>query len=189
MRLSRAAYFADFVVYPPVIATLLTTALQPASPMCWKKAVVCVAGGLVVWTFIEYIAHRFFLHELPYLADIHEAHHDDPRGFVGTPTWLSLALIGGGALLPLWWKAGLGPASALTAGIASGYLWYVGVHHIVHHWRIEPDTYLHSLNRRHALHHHAPIPCNFGVTTRFWDWIFGTSFASADRPCRSEEVR
>jgi sterol desaturase/sphingolipid hydroxylase (fatty acid hydroxylase superfamily) len=186
MRLSKAAYFADFVVYPPVIAILLTAALRPESLVCRKTAAVCVVSGLVLWTLVEYGMHRFVLHQIPYLADMHEAHHDDPTGFVGTPTWLSLAMIGCGALLPLWWEAGVGLATAFTAGIAIGYLCYVGVHHVVHHWRIAPATYLYWLNRRHALHHHAPLPCNFGVTTGVWDWMFGTAFPGANRACPSE---
>ena len=28
--------------------------------------------------------------------------------------------------------------------------------------------------RRHALHHHAQEPCNFGVGTGVWDAVFGT---------------
>lgn len=189
MRLTKAAYFADFVVYPPTIALLLTAALQPASLTSWKESAVYAVIGLVLWTLIEYATHRFVLHEIPYLTDMHEAHHDDPNGFVGTPTWLSLAMICCGTLLPLWWATGLEIASAFTAGMATGYLWYVGVHHVVHHWRIEPDTWLYRLNRRHALHHHGRRPCNFGVTTGIWDWIFGTEFARADRARRSDETR
>ena len=188
MRMSKAAYFADFVVYPPAIAMLLMVSWWPASHVCWKASTISMAIGLVLWILMEYLAHRFVLHALPYLSDMHEAHHDDPTGFVGTPTWISLAAISCGALLPLWWKLGFALASAFTAGFAIGYLWYVWVHHVVHHWRIEPETYLYRLNHRHALHHYGRRPCNFGVTTGFWDWIFGTSFATANRPCRSEEA-
>jgi sterol desaturase/sphingolipid hydroxylase (fatty acid hydroxylase superfamily) len=189
MRMSKAAYFADFFVYPPIISLLLTAALRPGSPVCWKESAVWAASGLVLWTLIEYVTHRFILHEIPYLADMHEAHHDDPDGFVGTPTWLSLPMICCGALLPMWWATGLAPASAFTAGMTTGYLWYVGVHHIVHHWRVEPDTYLHRLKRRHALHHHARRPCNFGVTIGAWDWVFGTAFVRAHRAAGSDELR
>lgn len=177
MRLSKSSYFADFVVYPPSAGVLIAAALWPGSRLSWTASVLAVLTGLAVWTLVEYITHRFILHEVRYLAAMHELHHDDPNGFVGTPTWLSLGLICCGALLPLWWETGLHLASGVTAGMMVGYLWYVGVHHAVHHWRIDADSPLYRLKRRHALHHHARQPCNFGVTTGFWDRVFGTAFA------------
>jgi sterol desaturase/sphingolipid hydroxylase (fatty acid hydroxylase superfamily) len=93
---------------------------------------------------------------------------------VGTPTWLSLAAICAGALFPLWWEIGFDFASGTTAGLMLGYIWYVAVHHVLHHWRIHPGSYLYHWKRRHALHHYARHPCNFGVTTQIWDRVFGT---------------
>lgn len=176
MRLSKRGYFADFVVYPPAAAALMAAALRPGSALSWTESLVAPLTGLAVWTLVEYVTHRFILHEVRYVAEMHEMHHEDPTGFVGTPTWLSLGMICCGALLPLWWETGLGLASGVTAGMMVGYVWYVGVHHVVHHWRIGPDGYLYRLKRRHALHHHARQPCNFGVSTGFWDRVFGTAF-------------
>jgi sterol desaturase/sphingolipid hydroxylase (fatty acid hydroxylase superfamily) len=181
MRLSRSGYFADFVVYPPVATMLIVAAMRPGSLVSWREAVVACAAGVVVWTLLEYIIHRVVLHEVRYFAMMHEMHHDDPGGFVGTPTWLSLSMICSGALLPLWWETGFDLASSFTAGLMGGYLWYVTVHHVIHHWRIEPGTYLYRLKHHHGLHHHAPVACNFGVTNSFWDRLFGTTFA-ARRP-------
>ena len=98
-----------------------------------------------------------------------------PEGFVGTPTWLSLAAICVGALFPLWWETGFDFASGATAGLMLGYVWYVSVHHMLHHWRIRLGSYLYHLKHCHALHHYARHPCNFGVTTLFWDRVFGTA--------------
>jgi sterol desaturase/sphingolipid hydroxylase (fatty acid hydroxylase superfamily) len=102
---------------------------------------------------------------------------------VGTPTSLSLAAICAGALFPLWWEIGFDLASGTTAGLMLGYVWYVAVHHVLHHWRIYPGSYLYHWKRRHALHHYARQPCNFGVTTLFWDRVFGTAYG-ARRPSR-----
>jgi sterol desaturase/sphingolipid hydroxylase (fatty acid hydroxylase superfamily) len=49
------------------------------------------------------------------------------------------------------------------------------VHHVLHHWRIRPGSHLYRWKRRHALHHYARRPCNFGVTAQFWDRVFGTA--------------
>jgi sterol desaturase/sphingolipid hydroxylase (fatty acid hydroxylase superfamily) len=181
MRLSKGGYFADFVVYPPVAVMLMATAVRPGSPLSWRESILVCVAGVAVWTLLEYIIHRVVLHEVRYFATMHEMHHDDPGDFVGTPTWLSLGMICSGALLPLWWETGFALASAFTAGLMLGYLWYVGVHYMIHHWRIEPGTYLYRRKRHHALHHHAQLECNFGVTTSFWDRVFGTRFAGRRR--------
>jgi sterol desaturase/sphingolipid hydroxylase (fatty acid hydroxylase superfamily) len=44
----------------------------------------------------------------------------------------------------------------------------------VHHCRLQPVSYLYKLKHRHALHHHFDDAGNFGVTTGFWDKVFGT---------------
>jgi len=58
-------------------------------------------------------------------------------------------------------------------GVVAGYLVYSLTHHATHHWRSRGP-----LARRrkqwHAQHHHSDAPVCFGVTTRFWDRVFGT---------------
>ena len=176
MRLSRAGYYADFVVYPFLVLALFATAMTRTAPYAWVEWFSACVVGVAIWTLTEYVFHRFLLHDTPYFADMHDQHHADPTGLVGTPTWLSFAVIIFGILLPLWWGTNFDFASGLTAGFSGGYLWYVGIHHAVHHWRIKEGTYLFHAKRRHALHHFARQSCNFGVTSGFWDRVFGTVF-------------
>ena len=175
MHLSKASYFADFAVYPPVVLTLLILALRHAPSLVWIEWLIACFAGIAVWTLLEYVIHRVVLHRIPFFATMHDVHHQDPEGFVGTPTWLSLAAICVGALFPLWWETGFDFASGITAGLMLGYVWYVGVHHVLHHRYSHPGSYLYPWKRRHALHHYAPHPCNFGVTTQLWDRVFGTA--------------
>jgi sterol desaturase/sphingolipid hydroxylase (fatty acid hydroxylase superfamily) len=56
-----------------------------------------------------------------------------------------------------------------------GYLWYVSVHHMIHHWHPNHPSYLYTLKRRHAVHHHIDENANFGVTSVFWDRVFRTA--------------
>ncbi len=185
MQLSKCGYYADFVVYPLVILTLLAFEIyQPGASRYWALGGFVLAG-VGVWTLFEYLLHRYVLHRVPILHDMHEAHHADPSAFVGTPSWLSLLLFAIGALLPAWWGLGSERASAFTAGMMFGYLCYVGVHHITHHWRLQPGTFLYRLKHRHARHHFAKIPGNFGVTTPFWDMVFGTDLNGGSRQTRS----
>ncbi|MEP7208177.1 MAG: sterol desaturase family protein [Casimicrobiaceae bacterium] len=174
MRLSKVGYYADFVVYPGLL--LLTGAFAARSASVGEHIywLLSLVVGLAVWPLLEYLAHRFILHRVPPFREWHALHHATPTGLVGTPTWLSVAIVGGAVFLPMWREAGLNLASGLTTGIMLGYLWYVGVHHAVHHWRARRGSYLFRAKLRHALHHRAGAPCNFGVTTDWWDRAFGS---------------
>ena len=165
MRLSKAGYFADFAVYPSIVLGLVTLTLRHAPSVVWIEWSIACLAGIAAWTLLEYAIHRGVLHRIRFFAAMHELHHEDPEGFVGTPTWLSLAAICVLALFPLWWGTGFDFASGITAGLMLGYVWYVGMHHLLHHWRVRAGSYLYHWKRRHALHHYARRPCNFGVTT------------------------
>jgi len=172
VHLSKTSYYADFVIYPLVLMLLGGVAMNTATPeqrLIW--VCVCLAG-IVLWTLLEYGFHRILLHRVWPFKVMHALHHARPTAMIGTPVWLTAALICGCVLLPLWWQIGFNLASGMTSGLIIGYFWYVLVHHAVHHWHVRPGSYLHRVKRRHAVHHFARSPCNFGVTTAFWDRVF-----------------
>lgn len=179
MRLSKTAYYGDFVVYATIVLVLATSVwLRGRWPLRlqWLGA---FAIGMGVWTLLEYLLHRWVLHQVPIIAPLHDAHHRSPRALLGTPTWLSLAVIWSVFFLPAWWGGSFTLASGLTAGIMMGFLWYGVLHHATHHGRPKLlATRLSGCVRRHARHHYSKRPVNFGVTTALWDYVFGT----ADRP-------
>ena len=181
MRLTRSGYYADFVVYPLAILALLAFDLSQIGVFRYSALAGYVLLGVAIWTLFEYVLHRHVLHRVPILHDMHEVHHADPAALVGTPSWLSLLLFLAGSLLPAWWGLGVERAGALTAGMMFGYLCYVGVHHVTHHWRLEPGTLLYRLKHRHARHHYSKTPGNFGVTSPIWDIVFGTDLNAATR--------
>jgi hypothetical protein len=172
VRLSKAGYYADFVFYPILLLLLAGAAMGSASSAQRLIWVCACAAGIAIWTLLEYGLHRIVLHHVWPFRELHALHHAMPTAMIGTPTWLTATLMCGCVFLPLWWSAGLNLASGLTSGLVLGYLWYVLVHHAVHHWRARPGSYLHRAKRRHAEHHHARHPCHFGVTTAYWDRIF-----------------
>lgn len=176
MHLTTYGYYSDFVIYPLGILCLAAVGLHAAPGSAamieWMSiCILCVAG----WTLIEYGLHRFAFHHFPIFRQLHQAHHDQERFLVGTPVWLSLPAHLLVVFFPLLLLSNLATASAVTAGVMIGYLWYASVHHMVHHWHTSHNGYLYKLKRRHALHHHAAIECNFGVTTGVWDRIFQTA--------------
>ena len=139
MQLSKPGYYADFVVYPLLILGLL--AVQLAEAKSWRPfgfVFLCLLG-FAAWTLFEYLLHRYVLHRVPILHDMHEAHHANPSAFVGTPSWASFLMFFVGALLPLSFAIGFTYASPVTIGLMLGYLCYVVVHHVTHHWRLAPE--------------------------------------------------
>lgn len=190
MRLSKTSYYADFVIYAVLVAAALIGAMRSNSAhgrVIWLLAALL---GALSWTLIEYTLHRFVLHRIPVLAVMHDAHHQLPLAFVGTPTWLSLPVIGVLIFLPAWALGTLTTASGLTAGLMAGFLWYGIIHHAIHCRR--PRMIARRLlraSRRHAQHHYAQQAGKFGVTTAFWDGVFGTTLsADAERKVRAESA-
>lgn len=175
MRLSRAGYYADFFIYPPFVLALLVGVAARAGLPAWVYFSVACLIGAASWTLLEYVIHRDILHRIRFFVDMHDMHHDSPTDLVGTPTWMSLSVACFGVLLPLWWGTGFAVGGGLTAGLIIGYLWFAAVHHAVHHWQPNPESYLYRAKRRHLIHHYSRHPCNFGVTIGFWDRVFGTA--------------
>ncbi|MFO1185163.1 MAG: sterol desaturase family protein [Bauldia sp.] len=173
MRLSRFGYYGDFFIYPVAAPALATAAILTAPPQA-APILAAVVAGVGLWTFIEYLLHRFVLHHVPYIKEMHDAHHNDQEALIGAPTWLSMTIMFLIVFLPLDLVLDFTWAAGITAGVALGYLWYVTTHHAVHHWKFAPDGYGMRLKRRHALHHHFDEKMNFGVTSGFWDKVFGT---------------
>ena len=147
--------------------------------------VAVVAFGFVTWTLAEYLMHRFVFHYEPthpilkwvwYL--IHGVHHEQPqcKTRLVMPPILSIPLsllfyglfAGIGALV----RAPLGVAPAF-AGFLMGYLTYDMLHYAEHHLSMKWG-FLKFLKRNHLLHHFKTPEDRFGVSSPFWDIVFGT---------------
>src|SRR5450755_1970130 len=171
---SKAAYGVDFAVYGAAVAGL-AVALVVALPRAqWLEIAALVATGLAAWTAIEYAIHRFVLHGMQPFRRWHTEHHERPTALICAPTIVSALLIATLVFLPAWISAGIWRASALTLGVLIGYLAYAITHHATHHWRAN-NVWLSRRKRWHALHHHHAVrPHCFGVTSAFWDHVFGS---------------
>jgi len=168
-------YFAEFFIFPPLVLVATFIAFfgpNPPHALIWAAV---FAAGLIAWTFIEYVLHRFVLHHAPLISGLHEQHHNNPNDPVGTPVWASSLSAFVFVALPSWALFGFELATAATAGMATGYLLYVYCHYAAHYGRPEPGTFFYRLRVRHARHHHLSDDGNFGVITSFWDHVFGTA--------------
>ena len=175
MKMSKLGYFSEFLFFPPLVlvATLLAfRSPMPPQPLTWA---VVYGAGLMAWTLFEYLLHRVLFHHAPVLSQIHDLHHQSPQDLIGTPAWAS-ALVGLLAVAsPAWVALGFDLGTAATAGLVTGYLSYVFVHYAIHHRQPRHNSYLYRARLRHARHHHLSHSGNFGVTTAFWDHVFGTA--------------
>jgi sterol desaturase/sphingolipid hydroxylase (fatty acid hydroxylase superfamily) len=178
MELSKTSYYSDYFAYPIIVAGLAVAGMHQAR---WQDTAVWLAAafaGFLLWTLMEYLLHRVALHRVPYFVPMHGLHHTAPLAYIGTPTWLSVSILGAAIFAPVWWLAGLRVASGLTSGVMIGYVIYGLVHHVIHHRRNSPaGRYFNELRAHHMRHHYSPRSGNFGVTTPLWDHVFGTAIA------------
>lgn len=173
-QMSAQMFFLDFVVYPLLILICLAVAFTGSTLHQALISTALIIFGYVTWGLVEYLVHRFVLHHVPFFSAVHMAHHDASDELIGTPTIFSVMIF----YCLVYWPCAevFGPraASAFSAGLLAGYLFYVGVHYAVHHLGSGGFAFMRELKRQHAMHHHGSNGKNFGVTTVFWDRLFGT---------------
>lgn len=159
-RRTHREYYADFFITPPITLMLLWLSLAGAD-WIWP---IWFGVGILLWTFYEYVAHRFISHSVPWFREAHALHHNAQRDYISLHPAVTLAIYG-----LFWMIFGFG-TSALSVGFSTGYVFYSFSHTAFHYAKIEPGHFLYALKMRHALHHRADV--NFGVTTSLWDRVF-----------------
>ncbi|MBP6334384.1 MAG: sterol desaturase family protein [Bacteroidia bacterium] len=180
--LSRIHFSVPLFIYVPVI---LFFGYQ--SVFVFDLSVLQMIGyivlGLFIWTFTEYILHRFVFHWMPpgkigarMHFIFHGVHHDypsDSKRLVMVPT-VSIPLA---VLLYVIFLQILGPAlvAPFFIGFLAGYLFYDMTHYAIHHYNFKSKFWL-DLKQHHMLHHYQDMEHGFGVSSKFWDLIFRTTF-------------
>jgi sterol desaturase/sphingolipid hydroxylase (fatty acid hydroxylase superfamily) len=139
------------------------------------------AAGLGGWTLLEYVIHGVLSHRFrTFVSGLHNVHHRDPHAVFTARAWLPVATI---ALVSIA-LLGFGPATVSLLGLVSGFIVYEVVHYRIHFAR--PENRVESALRiRHLAHHACSPDAFFGVTSPFWDRVFGTEPA----PARWEEMQ
>lgn len=137
-------------------------------------------SGLLVFTFVEYIMHRYLYH-IPATSDyrkkisytMHGVHHDYPKdkSRLAMPPILSLIIA---TVLFIVYRAVLGDfVFGFLAGFLIGYAGYLGIHYSIHAFK-PPKNFLKLLWHHHSIHHYREDDRAFGVSSPFWDHVFGT---------------
>jgi sterol desaturase/sphingolipid hydroxylase (fatty acid hydroxylase superfamily) len=135
-------------------------------------------AGVFFWTFLEYVIHRFFGHQVHgknIVKKEHGRHHAEINYFAPLSKKLVLSVI---VLVISTFLVGLFFNNLLygfvfSFGLASMYMLYEITHRRFH--VAEPLIRFGLRMRMHHFYHHFMNPSkNHGVTTAFWDRVFGT---------------
>jgi sterol desaturase/sphingolipid hydroxylase (fatty acid hydroxylase superfamily) len=173
-RMNGFTFKLDFYSYPVFIFVALSIGAWGLQRQVWWLGLVHLILGYMSWTFVEYVMHRYAFHHMPGVKPLHMAHHADADDLIGTPSVLSLTLIFLFGYLPAAYIFGVYQGCFVFAGLMAGYLAFSAVHFIVHRGEHNRFKFIRKLKRSHAIHHYGNNQFNFGVTTTFWDRVFGT---------------
>jgi sterol desaturase/sphingolipid hydroxylase (fatty acid hydroxylase superfamily) len=172
-------YSVPLIVYVPAVAYFLYRA---SDSVTLPGIVTLFVGGLLVWTFTEYILHRFVFHYEPKTAIgknlhflMHGVHHDYPNDSLRLvmPPVISLPLA---ALFYglFFWLVGPKSVSPFFAGFLTGYMCYDMIHYATHHAPMKTSRTGLWLKQHHMRHHYQTDTLFYGVSTPLWDYVFGT---------------
>ena len=151
----------------------------------WGLPIMLFAGWFI-WTFAEYVLHRFIFHYHPkterlkrFFFTFHGVHHAQPmcKSRLVMPPAISapLSMLFYGLFYavvaiaigqPLW-------LDLIFSGFLLGYLAYDLVHYTLHHSKSK-NGYLAMCRRQHMRHHVKCPNMRFGVSIPLWDYLFGT---------------
>ena len=168
------------VLYLPVIGYMLYAAFFQS-----KLSVLIVAGlfplGVLSWTLLEYIIHRYVFHYEPKSRFgnrlhfiVHGVHHDypnDARRLVMPPSvsiplaivfWVLFAITFGRFAPPI------------SAGFGFGYVCYDSIHFAIHHFAMKRGVWS-WLKQYHLHHHYKDDHAGYGVSSPLWDYVFRTT--------------
>ncbi|KAI3466889.1 hypothetical protein Pfo_023552 [Paulownia fortunei] len=194
--LTRTRWWAIPLIWLPVVCWFVSSSVKIGIPP--HHLAPTVVAGIFIWTLLEYSLHRFLFHikTKGYWFGKHSSLPDSwlpsqaPNG--RTPTCFpsccnsnftractfSIASDFSVFLSSQFWNLIrlLEPASyspALFGGGLLGYVIYDCTHYYLHHGKpLRGVSY--QLKRFHMNHHFRIQDKGFGITTDFWDRIFGT---------------
>ncbi len=139
-------------------------------------------SGLFIWTLTEYILHRFAFHYHPETEKgkrinyvLHGNHHEYPRDKERLFMPAAPSLIIASMFFFLFFLIMGNNVFAFFPGFMLGYLIYGTMHFAIHAWN-PPFKWMKGLWRNHHLHHYKHTDMGFGVSSTFWDHVFGTMF-------------
>ncbi len=169
-----------FFIELPLWAILLFNLYKSGVTLIFFAIYFCV--GILYWTLIEYLIHRFIYHThyksnlLRYfIGSFHAYHHEN----MADRRVLNAGFLMVYALLPII----ISPLFLITSnlnivmitglGLMSAHFFYECVHFAIH-YKMHTSGYFSYIQKYH-FHHHDKAPTkNFGNTSHIWDVLFKT---------------
>ncbi|GAA4090512.1 sterol desaturase family protein [Mucilaginibacter panaciglaebae] len=180
--LSKVHYLVPVFIFVPVIlaSTYIAFFVKQIGALAYFEYFFI---GLFVWTFVEYIMHRFVFHYVPKNKIglrlhfiFHGVHHDYPSDAkrLVLPPSVSIPLATGfyflfDVILPTNCVFGFFP------GFILGYLFYDISHYAIHHFNFKGNVWK-KIKQHHMLHHYQNPEKGYGVSSPLWDKIFRSDF-------------
>lgn len=174
------------ILYVPVVVWMLYVASADRG-LAWITILGLFVMGVVYWTLVEYLLHRFVFHYQPKSGwgkqlhfTMHGVHHDYPNDstrLVMAPAisiplafffYFTTQMIAGNMVTP-----------AIFAGQVFGYICYDTLHYATHHLPMKSGA-LAWLKKHHLRHHYGDDTTGYGVTSPLWDIVFGTQKGKRD---------
>ncbi|KAM0682209.1 fatty acid alpha-hydroxylase [Mitosporidium daphniae] len=194
--LSKTAWWVIPLIWIPAAIALFTIGQSISSSGSFIINLGFSFFGLFLWSFVEYMVHRFLFHidNTPFFPDnkifllahffLHGIHHFmpmDPYRLVMPPL---MTLILGSFIWGVLriFTSNLPIRMFIYSGLLVGYVWYDLTHYHLHHYH---ENYTLSkvmgpqepLRKKHNGHHYRSPGKGFGVSSSFWDHVFGTMIA------------
>jgi len=181
--LSKVHYTVPIYIFLPVIFYCIYRSVTTPLPVLYYPLVI--VAGMVIWSLVEYIMHRFVFHTvLPGKLGnrihfiFHGVHHDYPsdRMRLVMPPSVSIPL----ALLFFYLFKSLIPDVYFWMFFATflvGYLIYDIGHYAMHHFNFKSGLFK-RIKQYHMLHHYQEPERGYGVSSPFWDKIFDSGFSA-----------
>jgi sterol desaturase/sphingolipid hydroxylase (fatty acid hydroxylase superfamily) len=178
-RLSRTHIAVPISIFVLISAALLWYAYL-FTILKLSLVLVLFLSGVVFWTLLEYIAHRFLFHMKPdtetkkkWQYNMHGIHHEFPKDKerLAMPPLLSVFIAS--IFFAIFYLLMNTKVFGFLPGMLCGYAGYLFVHYIVHAYQ-PPKNFFKELWINHSIHHYKDSTVVFGVSSPLWDFVFGT---------------
>lgn len=176
--LTWTSFPVHLIWYGLIILSFFLLGLWIVALNLWN-ALLLFASGFLMWTLLEYLMHRYIFHFVNDNKSIqrfhfifHGIHHDNPTEEKRTMMPPIPGLLIGGLYLGFFYLIFGNLSFFITSGIIAGYLLYSSIHYSIHMFKAPRG--LEPLWAHHLIHHYQDDSCAYGVSSRFWDRVFGT---------------
>lgn len=179
--MSKVSYKVPLFIYTPLIAVMIYLSFRFGAGVDF---IWLFPAGIVIWTFTEYVLHRYVFHFEPRSRwgqrlhfIFHGVHHDYPQDAkrLVMPPSASLPLAALFYFLFSLFFDNQGRLLAFFSGFLLGYLVYDMLHYAFHHYQFK-SRFMLKLKAQHMQHHYTDPHKGYGVSNIVWDEVFRTEF-------------